>query len=348
MTSDRGMTGPLLKSVANPTGAAAKERAQGITAILGLLRKTFEDQSANDKDPINVTRRLLQSQIARREDIRPTEAEHRVDFRRPAADPLDLHKFRDGGFVLHSSEAGEALAAGVNPHLGAPKVKARDRPNLGPGERLARGHEHPPAQPDQSGKVRSLDLYLNRAAFADAAGGSVFAITSPRTGSAATDALEDGLGPNKDVRRWRADDPDNPYRGYLALADIIVVTGESESMLSEAAATGKPFLIYPLPPRRTGLRTRIAEAVLRRSRKPRINKRGTIRPQRGLQYRCAWLIDRGWVRPRRDLDMLHRSLVQGGFARMFGRESGEGERPALHEAAAVAARVREMMGLADD
>jgi hypothetical protein len=46
--------------------------------------------------------------------------------------------------------------------------------------------------------------------------------------------------------------------------------------------------------------------------------------------------------------MLHRSLVQGGFARMFGRESGEGERPALHEAAAVAARVREMMGLADD
>ncbi len=33
---------------------------------------------------------------------------------------------------------------------------------------------------------------------------------------------------------------DNPYTGYLALADIIVVTGESESMLSEAAATGKP------------------------------------------------------------------------------------------------------------
>ena len=95
------------------------------------------------------------------------------------------------------------------------------------------------------------------------------------------------------------------------------------------------------------LNTEGALGWTRRSRKPRINKRGTILPQRGLQYRCAWLVDRGWVRPRRDLDMLHRSLVEGGFAHMFGRESGEGERPVLHEAAAVAARVRAMMGLAD-
>jgi mitochondrial fission protein ELM1 len=185
-------------------------------------------------------------------------------------------------------------------------------------------------------------------AYAGSLGGSVFAVTSPRTAPAAADALERALGTQNTVHRWRGDVAENPYTGYLALADILVVTGESESMLSEAAATGKPFLIYPLPPRRTGLRARMAEAVLRRSRQPRINKRGTIRPQRGLQYRCAWLIDRGWVRPRRDLDMLHRSLVQGGFARMFGREFEEGERPVLYEAAAVAARVREMMGLADD
>lgn len=184
-------------------------------------------------------------------------------------------------------------------------------------------------------------------AYAGSLGGSVFAVTSPRTAPAAADALEHALGPHNTVHRWRGDVAENPYTGYLALADILVVTGESESMLSEAAATGKPFLIYPLPPRPTGLRARIAETVLRRSRKPRINKRGTIRPQRGLQYRCAWLVDRGWVRPRRDLDMLHRSLVEGGFAHMFGRESGEGERPVLHEAAAVAARVRAMMGLAD-
>ncbi|MGB5199881.1 MAG: ELM1/GtrOC1 family putative glycosyltransferase, partial [Sedimenticolaceae bacterium] len=184
-------------------------------------------------------------------------------------------------------------------------------------------------------------------AFADASGGSVFAVTSPRTGSAAADALEEGLGPNKDVHRWQADDPDNPYRGYLALADIIVVTGESESMLSEAAATGRPILIYPLPEVRPGLRTRIAEAVLRRARKPRINKRGTIRPQRGLQYLCARSIDRGWVRPRRDIAMLHQALVKAGVAQMFGSDVAPGARPTLHEAEQVANRIRQMMGLAD-
>jgi hypothetical protein len=183
-------------------------------------------------------------------------------------------------------------------------------------------------------------------AFAEPLGAPVFAITSPRTGSTAADALEQALGPGSDVRRWQADDPDNPYWGYLALADIIIVTGESESMLSEAAAMGKPMLIYPLPGVRPGLRATVAEAVLRRSRKPVINKRGTIRPQRGLQYLCARLIDRGWVRPRRDLAMLHRALTEAGVAQMFGSDIEPGERPVLHEAAQVADRVRHLMGLA--
>jgi hypothetical protein len=107
------------------------------------------------------------------------------------------------------------------------------------------------------------------------------------------------------------------------------------------------MLVYPLPGVRPGLRTRMAEAVLRRSRKPVINKRGTIRPQRGLQYLCARLIDRGWVRPRRDLAMLHRALIEAGVAQMFGSDIAPGERPALHEAVQVADRVRHLMGLAD-
>jgi mitochondrial fission protein ELM1 len=185
-------------------------------------------------------------------------------------------------------------------------------------------------------------------AFAEPLGASVFAITSPRTGITATDALSDALGPENHVHRWRADEQENPYRGYLALADIIIVTGESESMLSEAAATGKPLLIYPLPEVPPVLRARVAEAVMRRSRKPRINKRGTIRPQRGLQYLCARLIDRGWVRPRRDLKMLHQALVEAGVAQMFGEALKPGERPALREAETVAARVRRMMGLGDE
>jgi uncharacterized protein len=40
---------------------------------------------------------------------------------------------------------------------------------------------------------------------------------------------------------------DNPYFGFLALADAIVATGDSVSMVSEAAATGKPVHIVHLP-----------------------------------------------------------------------------------------------------
>jgi mitochondrial fission protein ELM1 len=37
---------------------------------------------------------------------------------------------------------------------------------------------------------------------------------------------------------------ENPYFGLLALADAIVVTGDSVSMMSEVCATGKPVYIY--------------------------------------------------------------------------------------------------------
>ncbi|MCW3475935.1 mitochondrial fission ELM1 family protein [Limobrevibacterium gyesilva] len=42
---------------------------------------------------------------------------------------------------------------------------------------------------------------------------------------------------------------DNPYFGMLALADAIVVTGDSVSMVSEAVATSAPVLLVPLPGR---------------------------------------------------------------------------------------------------
>jgi mitochondrial fission protein ELM1 len=48
---------------------------------------------------------------------------------------------------------------------------------------------------------------------------------------------------------------DNPYFGMLALADLIIVTQDSVSMISEAAATAAPVLIAELPgrSRRQGL-----------------------------------------------------------------------------------------------
>ena len=40
---------------------------------------------------------------------------------------------------------------------------------------------------------------------------------------------------------------DNPYHGYLGLADAVVVTCDSVNMVSEATATGKPIYVYHLP-----------------------------------------------------------------------------------------------------
>ena len=73
--------------------------------------------------------------------------------------------------------------------------------------------------------------------------GSVLATASRRTGAAATDSLCRRAGrraaPAVPLGRCRA----NPYAGFLAWADAVVVTGDSVSMLSEALATAVPVFI---------------------------------------------------------------------------------------------------------
>lgn len=78
---------------------------------------------------------------------------------------------------------------------------------------------------------------------AAALGGSVMATTSRRTGAEATQALAAALAPVPHrLFRWGDAGP-NPYAGYLAWADGVVVTGDSVSMLSEALMTPGPVWI---------------------------------------------------------------------------------------------------------
>lgn len=183
-------------------------------------------------------------------------------------------------------------------------------------------------------------------AFADSMDGSVFAITSRRTGADATAALRVGLGETGRLHEWKPDEPDNPYLAYLALADAIVVTGESESMLAEAAAAGKPLFIYPVPARLRSLRWP-AEWVARRAHARPRNAKGTVRPQLGLEYLCARLIEAGIIRPPRDLTQLHQGLIREGGARYFGAALDAGSHRPLHAVDAVARRVRLLLGFAD-
>ncbi|MCU0985496.1 MAG: mitochondrial fission ELM1 family protein [Acetobacteraceae bacterium] len=91
------------------------------------------------------------------------------------------------------------------------------------------------------------DLATRVAALALAAGGSVLATTSRRTGAAAEEALAEGLEAVPHLlHRWGGAG-DNPYRGLLACADAVIVSGDSVSMLSEACATEASVFFWSPP-----------------------------------------------------------------------------------------------------
>ncbi len=73
---------------------------------------------------------------------------------------------------------------------------------------------------------------------------SLMITTSRRTGKVNEEIIDEGLN---DTTAWIWDqDTENPYFGFLAWADYILVTADSASMISEAATTGKPVYMIPL------------------------------------------------------------------------------------------------------
>jgi len=78
------------------------------------------------------------------------------------------------------------------------------------------------------------------------AGGSVLVTDSARTPAAAYAAFLCRLDVPVHAFHWESSEEENPYPGYLAVADHLVVTGESMSMLAEATATRRPLYIFDL------------------------------------------------------------------------------------------------------
>jgi mitochondrial fission protein ELM1 len=87
------------------------------------------------------------------------------------------------------------------------------------------------------------DLAARLEAFARRAGGSLLITSSRRTEPAALTTLLARVSVPRHVHRW-GDAGENPYLGFLALADAVVVTGDSMSMCSEACASGAPVYIF--------------------------------------------------------------------------------------------------------
>jgi len=116
-------------------------------------------------------------------------------------------------------------------------------------------------------------------------------------------------------------------------------------MLADAAATGKPLYIYPLPKQQLDLWTQLKEWIVARGEKQRWGNRGTIQPQTGVQYLCARLVERGIILPQPDLHMLHQALVGSGIAQFFGSSLSPTSSAGLREVDDIARRVRMLMGM---
>jgi uncharacterized protein len=154
---------------------------------------------------------------------------------------------------------------------------------------------------------------------AEESGGSVIAVTSRRTSLAATQALQAVLGEPHRVYTWQPDRSANPYRALLAQADVLVVTGESESMLAEAAATRAPLYILPVTESRpTRIKSRLREWCVRRAHACFPRELEREKPSNPVDAVFAWLMRHGLLRTRRDMDMLHHALFACGRARPFG------------------------------
>lgn len=179
----------------------------------------------------------------------------------------------------------------------------------------------------------------------EASNGTLYVLNSPRTGATASEALQNGLGTTARFHQWGHHEGDSPYLAYLALTDILVVTCDSESMLAEAAATGKPLYIYSLPRRRRGRKRRFELWVMAQASGEVGDKSHWHWVARLFAQSCLPLFRLGLLHAPRYMSMLHDTLVLNSVARNFGGPLES--RPwwaAVHEEDIVVRRIQELMG----
>ena len=154
-------------------------------------------------------------------------------------------------------------------------------------------------------------------------GARLLITSSSRTDPQAIRLLENSLTTPAVIHRFGKDA--NPYFAMLALAEEIIVTGDSIAMLSEAAATGKPVWLFDLG---TGKRS--------------MNPAGTAgqvdRSLRTESYRALMLL--GPERLSRDLRLVHQGFVEAGLARWLEKDAAPAAGGATQDLARAVARIK--------
>lgn len=156
----------------------------------------------------------------------------------PAHDPV-----RGPNVVLTQGAINRITAA----RLGEARERFRPQLEKLSGPRIAvliggksRHHDLPPP--------RAAALGAELAAVAKNSGGGLMITASRRTSGEAIAALRAAVAPVPHLL-FDPTQPtgENPYLGFLAWADFIIVTNDSVSMASDAASTGKPLFVAKLP-----------------------------------------------------------------------------------------------------
>jgi hypothetical protein len=173
-------------------------------------------------------------------------------------------------------------------------------------------------------EARARRLAEEASRMARAAGGSLLVSTSARTPARARAVLAQTLSAPAEIFQWRTQASENPYFAFLALAESIIVTGDSIAMLSEACATRKPVYLFDL-------------------------ERGHG-PQTGWDrdYPRAWVYRQtmrlGPRRLSRDLRIVHQALIASGHAVWLGEAFPSRRPPPLEDLGRAVSRVRALLG----
>ncbi len=177
---------------------------------------------------------------------------------------------------------------------------------------------------------------------AETLGGSLLISTSARTPGYVANYLEKEVSAPNYFHHWGSTD-NNPYYAFLGLADSIIVTGDSISMLSEACAMLKPVYIFdlgegPVSMRQQGnLSLECLDYFFGKN-----SNRFELDHLRNLFYRIAmW---KGLKRLTRDLRLVHSRLIAQKRAVWLGESFPENlQKQPFQDVSRTVHRVKRLM-----
>ena len=185
-------------------------------------------------------------------------------------------------------------------------------------------------------------LALAASALAARLGGSLLVTTSARTPEAGAQALAEGLTCPHVIYNWQPGSQDNPYLAFLGLADEVIVTADSMSMMAEACASGKPVHLFDLGVGWTSMRAPLGlPGEAQRPAPPGLRTWLRDFSLRARLYR--WLLRHGPIRVTRDIRLVHRQLVESGRASWLGERLPQQRAAPLDDLARAVTRVHALM-----